>query len=575
MKNSKFYSCLAFLLSIFISASVGAVPAILKDWRWPERLSANSETPQMYRGIPLVAVIWDRYAFYCPTSSSGYPYVMFEFHEPIVNAQQCFYGYCPAGTVPMFNSTNCEPANSSYYSATFPDQAKPQACAGNPIDVSSGSKIQTETHIPVTGYLGLLWHYRYLPSATGEWQHNYQKKIVSLSDQSATNGILKTPNFSSASEACLAGWPHLRISNNFVNPNITSGTPQFINNRCVVSAGGKILKEILVQSNESINLINLPSYIQVNDNDGSKTSYRGIASQSRYQDVNGSNNILIKDSDHWTLSYSNGQVEYYDLQGKLTKIILSSGATQILSYDSSTQLLTRVQDNVGHKLDFTYQNNQIQTVTLDNTKVTRYSYNAYGLIDTVTFPGNATRIYHYEDTRFPTALTGITDERNVRYATWAYDAQGRAISSEHAGGAEKTLLTFNADNSTTVTNSLGKQTIYRFEYINGAKRVVKVEGQASTNCLAANKDYTYTPEGWIESKTDWKGIKTTYSYNTLGQEISRTEAFGTSEAKTTTTEWHQTLYVKTKVTEPERETTYVYDDDGKLLSQKTRSLIAQ
>jgi len=145
--------------------------------------------------------------------------------------------------------------------------------------------------------------------------------------------------------------------------------------------------------------------------------------------------------------------------------------------------------------------------------------------------------------------------------------QGRAISSEHAGGAEKTLLAFNADGSTTVTNALNKQTIYRFDDIAGARRVTKVEGQPTANCIGANQDYTYTPEGWIASKTDWNGIQTTYTYNTAGQEISRTEAFGTPEARTITTEWHPTLYVKTKITEPEHETIYNYNSNGRLLTK--------
>lgn len=102
--------------------------------------------------------------------------------------------------------------------------------------------------------------------------------------------------------------------------------------------------------------------------------------------------------------------------------------------------------------------------------------------------------------------------------------------------------------------------------------VTRVEGHATANCAGANQNYTYTPEGWLASKTDWKGVQTTYTYNSLGQETSRTEAFGTPEAKTITTEWHPTLYLKTKVTEPGKETLYSYDANGNLLSQTVNSL---
>lgn len=170
------------------------------------------------------------------------------------------------------------------------------------------------------------------------------------------------------------------------------------------------------------------------------------------------------------------------------------------------------------------------------------------------------------------ALTGITDERRVRYATWQYDDQGRAVSSEHAGGTDRNTLTFNADGSTTVTNPLGKQTTYHFTYLAGARRVDTVEGHATASCQGANKGYTYTDEGWVASKTDWKGNTTTYTYNAKGQEIARTEAAGTPQARTITTEWHPSLPVKTKITEPGRETLYTYDANGNVTKQTTRPL---
>jgi len=53
--------------------------------------------------------------------------------------------------------------------------------------------------------------------------------------------------------------------------------------------------------------------------------------------------------------------------------------------------------------------------------------------DTTADPNdNPKRTYHYEDTRFPNHLTGVTDENGDRYSTFAYDAEGKAILTEHA-----------------------------------------------------------------------------------------------------------------------------------------------
>ena len=75
-----------------------------------------------------------------------------------------------------------------------------------------------------------------------------------------------------------------------------------------------------------------------------------------------------------------------------------------------------------------------------------------------------TAIYHYENALYPDFLTGITDGRGVRYATFAYDTEGRAISSEHSGAQDKYTVAYsqapNGDLVRTVTNPLGKVANY-------------------------------------------------------------------------------------------------------------------
>ncbi|TBU99722.1 hypothetical protein DNK34_24100 [Pseudomonas dryadis] len=47
----------------------------------------------------------------------------------------------------------------------------------------------------------------------------------------------------------------------------------------------------------------------------------------------------------------------------------------------------------------------------------------------------------------------------------------------------------------------------------------------------------------------------------------RTEASGTEQARTITTEWHPSLFLPLTVTEPDRITHYQYDDQGRPLSR--------
>jgi len=223
----------------------------------------------------------------------------------------------------------------------------------------------------------------------------------------------------------------------------------------------------------------------------------------------------------------------------------------------------------------------IDTLTSSSGAKVQYLYDKVGNLKQVSKTSadgkSTTRQYHYENSKFPYALTGITDERNVRYASWEYDDQGRATLSTHAGGAEKTTFAYNltADTSgavavdtTTVTNALGKSDVYHYAQVAGARRLVSVEGQASTSCLAGNKQYSYYDNGLLKSKTDWNGNTTEYVYNDRGQVTKQTEAKGKPEERVTETVWHATLPLPVKITQGSRVESFTYDAQGRLKSHQ-------
>lgn len=179
----------------------------------------------------------------------------------------------------------------------------------------------------------------------------------------------------------------------------------------------------------------------------------------------------------------------------------------------------------------------------------------------------SSRTYTYGDARNTSWLTGITDERGVVYSTWTYDDQGRATSSQHAGGADQTALTYNSDGTTTVTNALGHSVTFTYQVIQGVKRITHIAGQPTASCPASDSSYTYTPDGQVQTMTDALGHVTAYTYDTLGREISRVEAQGTPQQRTTTTTWNATWpYLRESVTREDRVTTYGYDNQGRLTS---------
>ncbi len=278
--------------------------------------------------------------------------------------------------------------------------------------------------------------------------------------------------------------------------------------------------------------------------------------------------------------------EVYDIEGRLISITDRSGRTKTLVYDmastaggdDNSATLDRVISTYGTEIDLKYDTKGRVIEIIHAGSSLKYEYDTNGSLVEVILPDqtpdddsdNPYKQFHYTQIGGSFFLTGITNENGNRYATWSYDDQGRAISSEHAGGVDKTTLTYNADGTTTVTNPLGKETTYHFTTINGVRKVTQVEGHPTATCAGANKSYQYDANGNIISKTDWNGVTTTYTYNmSRNLELSRTEAAGTPQEQTITTEWHPDYRLPVRITEPGRVTEYTYDAQGRQLSRKT------
>ncbi|MEQ6570944.1 DUF6531 domain-containing protein, partial [Pseudomonas aeruginosa] len=190
------------------------------------------------------------------------------------------------------------------------------------------------------------------------------------------------------------------------------------------------------------------------------------------------NGNLSKTTTGWKYTSQQNDVYIFDETGRLISQAKRNGPTQKISYNGNSIIITDQAQNSATLT--TDPDQQPLTFRLPELSIT-LTYVGQKLVATNrTFYGNTTqRRYYYEDRNNDALLTGISDENGIRYATWTYDDQGRAISSEHANGAEKVTLAYNDDGSTTVTNEYGKQATYRFQVIQGIKRIVAIEGEPS------------------------------------------------------------------------------------------------
>jgi RHS repeat-associated protein len=317
--------------------------------------------------------------------------------------------------------------------------------------------------------------------------------------------------------------------------------------------------------------------VDVTRDDGKTLTFYQNGSQ--WQPDSDVNSRLTQLSTGWQYTTGLDEVEIYNANGQLTSVTDRAGLSQSLSYDAQGHL-TSVTNPFGRSLTFAYTGSKVTSVTVPNGGVYAYSYDANNNLATVTYPDNTQRKFLYENSSYPHALTGVIDENANRYSTDAYDGAGRDISNELAGGVNKYALNYSylTYGYVPVTDALGVTRTSTFTNINQVA-LETLMSQSCPGCPAAyattKKTTTYDANGNITSQTDFNGNTTNYSYDTTRNlQISRTEAAGTSQARTITTAWHASFRLPLTITEPTRTTSFSYDDKGNLL-QKTITAGAQ
>lgn len=420
-----------------------------------------------------------------------------------------------------------------------PKIGKQRNCAGsvgNPINPATGNKFQTETDYEAQGLSGLEFFKSYNSNQTGgrleRWTFAYSQRLVVF----ASTAVLKRPD---------------------------GGVFYFVQSGSDWLADSDIVARL----------------VRLTDSLGTLTGWRYTAEDD--------------------------SVETYDATGKLLTIKSRAGLTQTLSYSDATTpttiapragLLIKVADPFGRSLNFTYNPaGRLSTLTDPAGGVFRYAYDTEHNLTSVTFP-DATpdtpskRNYVYDQPIIiggnaqPHALTGIVDENGVRYATYKYDDNGRAISTEHAGGVEKFALSYTSDASgnpvsTSVTDPLGSVRTNHFATVLGVVKNTGSDQPGGSGCAAAASALTYDANGNIASRTDFNGHRTNYSYDlTRNLETSRTEGLtaagaSTPETRTIITEWHPTFRLPTKTIEPGLETTVNYDSKGHITHKSLKDLV--
>jgi len=313
--------------------------------------------------------------------------------------------------------------------------------------------------------------------------------------------------------------------------------------------------------------------------DGSESLFldNGDSTYSTYADDR--LRLSINTDGSWLLMDRSDTSHTFNASGQLTSMTNRAGQSVTLSYTGG--LLETVAHFTGRTLTFTHDaEGQVESIADPAGNLFRYEYSDLisGRIDSVIYPDstpgdvsdNPTKNYHYEAPLRPRLLTGITDENGDRYATYAYDLNDPslpAISSELGDGVGRHVVTKNDDGSVTVTNALGKDTIYTFEVRNGLKRVATIEGQVTPLCGAMTTALSYGADGFVNSRVDNNGNIDTFGYNERGLRETVVESVGSAEERTTVTTWHPDFRVPSQIVRPGQTEDFTYDTSGRVLTR--------
>jgi YD repeat-containing protein len=352
---------------------------------------------------------------------------------------------------------------------------------------------------------------------------------------------------------------------------------------------------------------------------------------------------VLKNADYtYTHFTENNGTEKYDGGGKPLEIKNPHGMGWTFTYGAD-HYPTRITHTLGRYVQLTWTSGRLASVTDPAGAAYAYTYttNAFGTglhrLASAIRPGIAgdpatTISYFYEDVRYPGGLTGKA-YNGLRYSTFAYDDQARAIKSEHAtGGIDRFTFVYTGvpappplsppdppppgsncnptthfcplppvidesdrndpqaaanaaqaaaedaiigeiqtTTSVVETNPLGLKTTYGF--LDG--KLDSVSGQATAYCAARSKARSYDANGNEDLVTDFNGNYTDFTYNAKAQLTQKIEAYNTAVARTTTYVWDPTYNrISSETVAADHQTSYTYTADQRLATVTVKNLSA-
>ncbi|SFK36658.1 RHS repeat-associated core domain-containing protein [Lysobacter sp. cf310] len=191
----------------------------------------------------------------------------------------------------------------------------------------------------------------------------------------------------------------------------------------------------------------------------------------------------------WELRKPGNAQEIYDAQGLIQRDLRDGRVVASYARDANGRVAS-VTDANGRVSTMTYGvNDQLSRIDLPDGQAIVYGYDANGQLASVT-QGASVTSYSYVKIVNSWYLTEVA-HNGVAYATFTYDGNGRAVTTEHAGGVDRYVVNYGADGSNVnVTTPQGGNTQFQFQTRFGVRvPSQQVESGAGGMTIAAGTVY--------------------------------------------------------------------------------------
>ncbi len=280
----------------------------------------------------------------------------------------------------------------------------------------------------------------------------------------------------------------------------------------------------------------------------------------------GEQSRLIKNANgSFTRDFFDGSMEEFNQWGYLTAVEDSNGNR--ITLIRNIGVLKKIIGPLGREIRITYESGKISSVMLPDNRVITYTY-TYGGLDTVNFPDGSRRLYEYVYiSGIGYRLSGIKDENGRYIEKHTYDTKGRAVTSSADGTNELLTIEYIDNAHTTVTDSLGRVTTYTLDKTLGKSHATDISGPGCRECGQSDVAKSYDNNLNVTSRTDANGNVTAMTYDAGGNMLTKTEAVGTAEERTTTYTYDSFGQILAATDHDGNTTEYAYDANGNLIEE--------